>query len=184
MQKNIGYSLVLLCSLFLFGACSSAKNKYSSEELEDFHNLVESKNFRIESSQAYPLPTVALNSLSNAGLFIPGDNASRISLQGNSNFLEVSGDSISAQLPYYGERRISSDYNARGAGIEITDVLKDYTISFNEKKNNYQLSFIAKQKIETYQITIEIFPNKSVFMNVNSSHRNNIAYRGAIAALE
>ena len=183
MKRKIA-CLVLICSIIFLNACATSKVKYTTAELDALHNLVASNSFRIESDYAYPLATAALNSLSNAGLFLPGDTASRINLQGKSNFLTISGDSIQAQLPYYGELRIARSYGNSDVGITIENLLKEYDTEFNEKKNSYKLRFKANQDVENYQISIDIYPNNKTYININSTHRSTIAYLGNIVPVE
>lgn len=174
-----------ICGLFfLIASCSSSKQVYSDKEMESLHTLVKSRSFEIRSNWTYPLPSNSLNSIANAGLFPPGNNANQISLIGNTNFLRIKGDSIKAQLPYYGERQISSNYGGTDTGILLDGLVKDLTLDFNENKNRYELRFQANQDIENYQIAINIFANKQASININSTHRTNIAYRGDIKVVE
>jgi hypothetical protein len=62
--------------------------------------------------------------------------------------------------------------------------MKDLTVDFNEKKERYELRFQANQDTETYQVTINIFSNRQASMSINSTHRNNIAYRGAVNSVK
>ncbi|MFD2585587.1 DUF4251 domain-containing protein [Croceitalea marina] len=184
MKTKVFFYLTICSLFFLIASCSSSKQVYSDKEMESLHTLVKSKSFEIQSDWAYPLPSNSLNSLANAGLFLPGNNANQISLIGNANFLRIKGDSIKAQLPYYGERQISSNYGSTDTGIVLDGLVEDLTMDFNEKKNRYELRFQANQAIENYQIAINIFSNKQASININSTHRTNIAYRGDIKVVE
>ena len=146
--------------------------------------MVATKNFEIVADWAFPLASNSLNSLSNAGFFPPGSSANRISLIGNANYLRIKGDSIKAQLPYYGERRIGGGYNNNDVGIVLDGLVEDLSLSYNEKKKRYEMRFSTNEKTENYQITIHIFPKNQSYLNISSSHRNNIAYRGGINTLE
>ena len=53
---------------------------------------------------------------------------------GTNNFLEVKGDSVSADLPYYGERQIAGSYNNRDVGVQFEGLAKDFELSYNDKK--------------------------------------------------
>jgi len=165
-------------------SCSSAKNNYTNEDLESIKELVFSKHFSVTSEWAYPQASSSLNSVVNAGLLPPGNSANQISLVGNSNYLTIKGDSIQAQLPYFGERQLAATYGSQNAGIILDGIISDLTIQYNEKKNSHELRFQANQETETYQINMSIFPNKYTYMNINSTHRNTIAYRGEVKLLE
>lgn len=182
MIRKIRY--LLLCSIVFLTACATTKTTYSEEEIDALHNLVASNSFKIVSDQAYPLATASLNKLSNIGLLIPGDNASRISLRNRYNFLSISGDSISAELPYYGEQRLSRTYGSFDKGIALNTLLDEYNAVYNEKENYYELRFNADQDVENYKIRIDIFANNQTYINITSTHRTTIAYRGKVVPSE
>ncbi|WP_350288461.1 DUF4251 domain-containing protein [uncultured Croceitalea sp.] len=184
-RKTIYFLVLTILTSALFLSCKSSSSvAYSESEISELHKLIEGKKIEIESNWAYPMPSTALNSLSNAGLFPLGNNANQISLMGNANYLKIEGDSIKAQLPYYGERQISSNYGSTNTGISLDGLVEDLTMVFNEKRNRYELRFQASENTETYQVAINIFPNKQAQMNINSTHRDNIAYRGDVKSIE
>jgi hypothetical protein len=175
---------LFVIAISLLGSCGSSKATYTSDDINALRELVDSKSFEIESNWAYPLPTVGFNSIANAGLLPPGDNATQINLIGNPNYLRIEGDSIKASLPYYGERQISSNYGSANVGILLNGTVKDLAVAFNEKKKRYELRFQANQDTENYQVAINLFPNKQATMNINSTHRTNISYRGVVNSVE
>ena len=185
MKIKIIVSITVLCFVCILASCgSSAKINYTGEDLSALHELVDSKKIEIISDFAYPLGSTALNSLSNAGLFPPGSTSNQVSLVGNTNFLKIKGDSIKANLPYYGERRIGGGYNTSGTGIILDGLIEDLESKYNEKRQRYEIRFNTSHYTETYQITLHIFPNKKTYLNMNSTHRSTIAYRGDIAPIE
>ncbi|GMN08896.1 hypothetical protein MTsPCn9_06480 [Croceitalea sp. MTPC9] len=183
-KKTYHFVLAIIISILLLSCASSSKTTYSEQNIDELHSLVEGKKFEIESTWAYPLASFGLNNLYNAGLFPIGSNSNQINLIGNPNFLKIEGDSIKAHLPYFGDRQLSANYNSQDIGIELDGLMEDLKVDFNEKKKRYELRFQASHDIETYQVAINIFPNKQTQMNINSTHRTNIAYRGDIKAVE
>lgn len=185
IMKTNQNTLIIIITLIIFSSCSSSKNvPLTPEQKIKLDQLVEDKNFEINSNWAYPLPSTALNSVANSGLLAPGNTANRINLIGNTNFLIIKGDSIKAQLPYYGERRIVTNYNSNNVGIALNGLLKEWKAEFHEQKKLYSLRFQANQGTENYDIRITIFPNKKTDINVNSTHRNNISYSGTVKSLD
>jgi hypothetical protein len=181
---KINILALFVIALSFLVSCGTSKVNYTSDDMNALRELVDSKSFEIESDWAYPLPSIGLNSIANAGLLPPGNNATQINLIGNANYLRIEGDSIKAQLPYYGERQIASNYGSTNTGILLNGLMKDLTVDFNEKKERYELRFQANQDTETYQVTINIFSNRQASMSINSTHRNNIAYRGAVNSVK
>lgn len=181
-KKNILITIITL--LVLWSCGSSKKTSLTTEQENQLHQFIAGKNFEINSDWAYPLPSTALNSIANSGLLAPGNTVNRISLIGNTNFLIIKGDSIKAQLPYYGERRIVTSYNSNNVGIELNGILKGWKTEFDEKKEHYTLHFQVNQNAENYDFNITIFPNRRTDINVNSTHRNNISYSGNVKSLD
>lgn len=177
-------------SLFIaitFALCSCSGTKTVSEQ--DKNNLVkvtellDSKHFSVEAQWAYPLTTGSLTQLANAGLLGNGNNASRINLQGNSNFLRIKNDSVHMYLPYYGERRVGGGYNSNN-GVEARNVMSNYEVKDHSKKNAKVITFNVSEKTETYNIIITTFSNKSTNIVVNSNQRASIRYNGELDILE
>lgn len=176
-MKVISKYIVLIGVLIMF-SCSSSKSKATPEQLDKFTKLVESKQFEIISDMAYPQVSSAMVSLQNSGLIAPGSNANQISLIGNVNYLRIVGDSIYAELPYFGERRMSSGYNGSDTSISIEGLLQNYSAEVNTKDNSYTISFDAKAKSELLRFNITIFPNLKTSMFLNGATRNPISYSG------
>lgn len=173
--------------IFIFGLISiiscGTSREASPEDIVVLDNIVQDKYFEIKAQWAMPLATNALNQLANAGVFRPGDNASQINIQGNSNYLKFEGDSVFADLPYFGERQIGGGYN-RNSGIEFKGLPKDLEISNGNKRNQYIIAFNINDETENYQVSLILYPNLNAIINVNSSQRNSISYRGNLKKLE
>jgi hypothetical protein len=91
----------------------------------------------------------------------------------------VASDTVSAELSYYGERQMGGGYNSKG-GIEFKGVPKNYEVSKNAKKNYYTLRFSISEKSENYQIWLNLFPDLSGTLSINSSQRHPITYYGTL----
>lgn len=180
MKKGI---LVFLIGMVLANCGSSSKTISSDGNSADLEQLISSKSFEIQMDWATPMASASLNSIANAGLLNQGNNASRISLIGNANFLKVKGDTVSAFLPYYGERQMGGGYNNDGSGIKFEGVPRNYKVSKNDKHNRHEIHFDINEKSESFNVVVTLFPNMSSSVNISSSQRSPIGYQGKVKAL-
>ncbi len=176
-MKHIHYSLVFL--LIIMVSCVSSKSNATLEDTVALSSLLKKRNFSIESDWAYPRNTMAMQQVLNSGLLQPGNSTGAINLIGNSNFLTISGDSISSYLPYYGERQMQVDYGGGDSAIQFEGVLEDYEVVKN-KNGSYSISFIATSKSERFNTNITIFPSLRSDIFLNSPSRFPIRYSGAL----
>lgn len=164
--------------LLVVFSCSSSKAKASPEQLLKLETIVNTKNYKIDSDLAFPQVTSAMNSLQNSGLIAPGSNVSRIDLIGNENYVKIIGDSIFAELPYFGERQFNVAYNGKDSSISIKNVVTNYNVHKNSKNNGYDITFEANNDRENFRFKIIVFPNLSTDMIVYGSTRFSIRYTG------
>lgn len=179
-------SLILRLVLVILGPVSlvscGLSREVSAEDLSRLDSIVEQRYFEIEAQFARPLATNALNQLDNAGLFRPGDNASQINLQGTSNYFRFEGDTVSSNLPYYGERQFGGGYGT-ASGVDFKGVPSDLKIAKDDDKHLYTIKFDIRQESENYQVTLTLYPSLKAFINVNSSQRFPISYDGTLKML-
>lgn len=175
--------LFLLVSVILTGCSSTSKVTYSSEEIATFKDFINNKSFEFIANTANPIPSSGMNAIANTGLLPNGSTISNISLQGNNNYLKFEGDTISASLPYYGERQSGGGYN-NDAGILLNGVPSRYEQEFIPEKNEMRIIFTISENVEVYRITMNLFPNNKATIVVNSSQRFSIRYLGEIYPLE
>ncbi|MBU2951097.1 DUF4251 domain-containing protein [Tamlana agarivorans] len=176
MKKTIFKALSCFFILTVM-ACGSSKTPVSQAEADNLEALIKKKNFRIESDWAYPTASMAMQKASR--LLGPGNNPSSINLAGNSNFLKISGDSITSDLPYYGERSGGGTYGGTDSSIKFKGLMKNYKL---EQKNNsnYEISFQAKSNSENFQVRINVFPNLKSDMTLSGNTRSVIRYSGKL----
>ncbi len=173
--------------LILCGACISCTvSKNTAEttiQMEALDRLVVSKAFQIESNWANPLVTTSITSIANSGLLPPGSNVNTINLIGNSNYLRMYGDSISMNLPFFGERRLSGGYNSTEVSIAYHGKPDVIEIKKNDKKQVYEIQFSAKTDSDFHDIFITLSPNLVSNITINSNYRTTISYRGKVSKL-
>lgn len=180
------FKLIVLTLLLVYLdlSCSSSSNvSYSPEEIATFKDFINNKSYEFIASTANPMPSRGMSAIANTGLLPPGSTISNIQLQGNSNYLKVEGDTVTAFLPYYGERQSGGGYNS-DAGIIFNDVPSSYNQEYLAEKNEMQIIFTISEKAEGYRVTMNLFPNKKATVVVTSSQRFSIRYLGEIKPLE
>lgn len=174
-MKTIVYCLLILCCL----ACTSTKKvTTTTEEDKVFESISKNEPFEIESTWAQPQVTAAFSQLGN--LLPSGSTVGNINLIGNTNYFQIKDSIVKAFLPFYGERRQGSAYRSDKMGIEFEGVPRDYKTNIG-KKNSYEIRFTIKDKnysSESYMVYVQVFPNLSGSINVLSSHRSGIRFRG------
>ncbi|SDB37669.1 protein of unknown function [Flavobacteriaceae bacterium MAR_2010_188] len=180
------YSWIFLSFLLVcFTSCKSKVDSLASQtEITALKNVVDSKNYEIVSDVAYPRATSAMMNIQNSGLFGMGNTANRISLIGNSNFLKVNGDSISSQLPYFGERQMAASYDPDDIGINLKGVLEDYSAEWNERKQMYLVNFKARSNREFFDVYINFYPNMTCRMTITGNTRFPIGYSGNLQKID
>ncbi|RPD97950.1 DUF4251 domain-containing protein [Aureibaculum marinum] len=175
-MRTVYFYLMLM--LGLLSSCASTK----SVNTDQIKNIVEKQYFNIESDIAQPSASVGMANLQNSGLLGIGNSASNINLIGNSNFLEVKGDSITSYLPYYGERYSNVGYGSDNGGIELEGDVKNYVVVWNDKKQHYTITFQAKSKNsnELFDARLVLYPNLKSYLTLSSPSRTSITYIGKV----
>lgn len=169
-----------LMLLFVFTALLGCKSsKMAIDDTHPIHALVSSKNFAFTAKSANPMVTQSLNAVANSGLIAPGSTISRIDLSGNNSYLKVFGDSVSANLPYYGERQFGGGYGS-ATGVEFKGEPDNYLQEFDTDKQKYTISFQITDKSDRYTILMDVYPSQSSTVYVTMANRNAIQYDGSI----
>jgi hypothetical protein len=169
--------IIIILALLISVSCKSSKSTTTQAEIDNLNTIVSNNHYRIESDWAYPQVTAAVQQVMNSGLLPPGSSGSGVSLIGNSNFIEIKGDSISSYLPYFGERQMQVGYNTNDSAIQFDGIMEDYKV-VKGKKDAYDISFSAMSKSEKFNVNITIFPNLSTNVTLNSGSRLGIRYSG------
>ena len=147
---------------------------------------IQNRDLQLFMEWANPLNTTALNAVMNSGLLPPGNSGSQINLIGNGNYFKMEGDTLSAYLPYFGERRMGGGYG-RNTQIEFKDVPVNLEIKRNETKERFEISFTISdhnRPTENYQVRTEVYPNGRSAITINSSDRTVISYTGRVEAIK
>ena len=181
MKKTTILSAIIL----IFISCGSSDLKSTREMNKILDEMMADRAFQIASSWAQPQVTLAMQQLSNAGLFPTGSTVGNIDISSTSNYLKMENDSVKAELPFYGERQFGGGYN-NNEGIAFEGIPNDLQIE-KAKKDAYDIRFNIRDKnssAESYQVYIKLFPNLTSTITVNSNQRYSIQYRGKVNPLE
>lgn len=165
-------------------SCGTNKNHTFESDVNKLKSVMESRLFEFRAEWANPMASQGLYAISNAGLLPPGSNVGAIQITGTNNFLKIQGDTITANLPYFGERRLGGGGYGDNTGIEFNGVPNAYNQAYNPEKNRLEISFEIADKTEDYDVRLTIFPNKNAGLSVNSNQRNSIRYTGAVVPMK
>ncbi|MCB0484689.1 MAG: DUF4251 domain-containing protein [Flavobacteriaceae bacterium] len=182
MMKTIAVFLMVVA---VFAGCTATK-KLTDDQREALMSWGTETPFEIVSHRAMPMPTTAFIAVVNSGILSPDNSAGNINLVGNANFFRMKGDTINAYLPFFGERRFGGNYGSNDLAIEFDGIPEKKDITFNEKNQALEMRFSIDQKNdnEQYTILVTIFSGNTTDIQVLSSERSSISYRGNIKPLE
>lgn len=183
MKTVLKYTAIYLALVVLISCGASNKIVKPSAQSKALDEMVVSKQFKFDAEWARPIATSSLNSIANSGILPPGNNASQINIAGNGSYFKMEGDSVSADLPYFGERQMGGGYGS-DTGIKFEGVPDDLTIVKDETKQRYDIRFQIKKKSEVYRVQVELFSNLNGTMSVNSSQRFAIRFDGKVSAVK
>ena len=171
--------------ILLLGCGASSKTAQVSEaDKLALQDLVENGRLEFTAEWARPLLTNSMTSIANSGLLAPGNTAGRINLMGTAAYLRVVGDSVSAYLPYYGERNMVTGYGNTNNAIQFNGSANDLELVEDPKTHGYSLNFSVDNDTESYTVFAKIFPGMGGTININSTHRQTITYTGEVSALD
>ncbi|MFS4456950.1 DUF4251 domain-containing protein [Maribacter sp. 2304DJ31-5] len=178
----MGRKILWINILFILSiSCGTKRTVIGNNKILDA--LIESNSFEITVTKVQPLVTNALNQIASSGLIPLGSTINQINLNGASNFIRIVGDSISANLPYYGERQMGGGYN-QNAGIQFNGRPKNLEILKDRVKQDYTITFRIRNTSESYNVNAIIHSNLSSSITITSSHRSVIRYTGYVTNYE
>lgn len=168
-------------SLLLGAGCASGpRTQASPAELAALDHAISDGEFEILATWAQPMASQGLNSIANAGLLPPGSSAGRIDIEGTGGFLKMAGDSVIADLPFFGERHMGGGYATQGGGIKFAGIPENYSMGPVKKGDGYTMQFNIREGQETYRVLAHIFASRYASINIASSHRSTIWYQGRL----
>jgi len=157
---------VLLLSLLML-SCGSQLNSVQKAEKDvqfnEINELVSSGNFDFSAYRA------------------TATKLGPVELTTNPNFLKFKNDSVTADLPFFGERYTGTGYGSgANGGIEFSGKAENLTIESDDHKKKIEINFSISNKQERFDVVVHVFSNHTTTVDVNSSQRSYISYRGVI----
>lgn len=152
--------LVVCLGAVTLSAQNSRKNKKKEKE-EAVRELIQSDNYKVDVSMAYPLRgrSIVLTSPYS---------------------LEVRNDSVLSWLPFYG-RAYSIPYGG-GEGLTFKAPIDEYDVSYH-KKGRIQVKMRAKTQEDTFDFMLNVSLSGSADVNVTMRNRESISYSGEVDLL-
>lgn len=182
------YFVSLTC---LFLSCKSneiAKGEAKARDMAILEKLHSQNNYRIAVEVVYPFTSAATARVTSLLLTNTGDTANRIDLSGDGNFIQIENDTVIGYLPFFGESRINAGkYGGSSLSIQFKQPLKDLKKQINYSKGKLELEFTAHQEdneSEKYDINLEIYPNKSVDINITPTYKTFTRYSGTLVPFD
>ena len=174
-------TLLIFTGLFmalLVLACGPSKRIVApTAQSQRLDSLVEAQRLQIAMQWAQPLLTNSMAQVLNSGLLPPGSNVSRIDLQGTGYTMTMEGDTVSAVLPYFGERQRGGGYGT-SEGITFKGVARELLMEKDERRQSHQINYNISEKGEAFQVWLTLLPNGRATARINSTDRFSIGYEG------
>ncbi|MGB5236896.1 MAG: DUF4251 domain-containing protein [Flavobacteriaceae bacterium] len=163
------FSLMLLSVSAQEQISKAEKKKLKQEKAE----LEYQKTKDIVESDAYTFVALQAAPLGGGQFFV---NTIR-------NYINVNEGEADLYLPYFGVVRAPNGYSPE-AGIKFKGELENYTISFDDEKQEIVVSFEIQRGHERHEFNFNMYKAGAASLVVASSRRNSIAYNGLITELE
>ncbi|MCG2461035.1 DUF4251 domain-containing protein [Flavobacteriaceae bacterium F89] len=106
-----------------------------------------------------------------------------ISLTTNPNFVKINDGMADGYMPFFGRRYSGGGYGDGGA-IEFKGEMKNYRVKNNDKKRRVVISFSAKGKSQTYDVSISTSGSGWASMTIKGSDSSTISYNGKVSELK
>lgn len=155
--------IFLMTGLLVFAGIVSGQNENrqskSAATAAKVKKTVESGRYQLDVDQAQPMN----------GRFIALTSKYTLNLQ---------KDSSTAFLPYFG-RAYRAPFNSDG-GIKFSEPVKELKMLFNDKKQEFNVSFTVQTTEDTYRFFISIWTNGTARINVTGNNRQPIYFTGEI----
>lgn len=152
------YYVILLMSVVIAGiGCASTKSVGTEEEQLALKQLIESGEYKIEATMAYP----------RRGRSVPLTSSYSV---------EIKNDSVFSYLPFYG-RAYTIPYGG-GNGLNFNAPVQDYSVKYN--KGAAEIKFNAQTSEDLYRYTLNVYPDGTSNIDVVMQQRESMRYSGRL----
>jgi hypothetical protein len=159
MKKLVFGGFAAILSLLAFHACGSAQTAAEKEkQTAEVRNALEMKNFIFKASYAYPTGyrSIYLSSYYD---------------------VEVSPDTVKANLPYYG-RAYSAPVDLREGGYRFTSTDFVYRADRGRKTGNWKVEITIHDLNRPVTFLFDIWENGAAGLSVSDTDRQSISFQG------
>ncbi len=155
------FSLTLIAIVLFLAACSPKTSGQRNEDVSgQISEMIESRDYTFKATSAIPARgrTIQLNSAYYD--------------------LRIKGDTVVAELPYFG-RAYTAPIGQTDGGIRFTST--DFTYNQNIKSNGvYEIEIIPKDKKDVQRMFLSVSKSGYGNLYVNSNNRESISFNGRI----
>lgn len=176
--KRLGFRVVFLTSLLLLTNCGSGSIILSASEKARLHQILEWNSWEFNANYAFPQISNAYARGAGVLMGRAGGALSQVNLTGDGYMLQLTNDSVTSYLPYFGEWDNFYDAGAAGA-IELNAAVGDFQKEI--RKNRVRITFEARRKVERFNITLEIDAHGKGRLLILSGQRDAIRYEGMVS---
>lgn len=152
----------LIIAVLTLASCATAdkaaRDQRRRDRAEKVAGAIESGRYRVGVRTAYPARGGAVQ--------VTGDYG-----------LEVSGDSVTVYLPYFG-RGFTLPYGG-GRGLNFKAAMAEYKV-MRVKRDRTRVDFLTGNDEDIYRFTVDIFDNGQVTVDVQPQQRSRISYGGEL----
>ncbi|MFD1294951.1 DUF4251 domain-containing protein [Lutibacter holmesii] len=162
--------LILLLSFMVQPTFSQSKKELKAEKKqEDYLKIKELIN-----SKQYEF----------TGEWATSSKGKRINLMSNPTYMKIDNTTGDGFFPFFGTSFSGSGYGLGSGGIEFKNELKEYEVTFNDKKQTATIKFKVDGENDNYDVTTKVFAEGNTTIIINSNNRSVMNYSGKTKALE
>jgi len=92
--------------------------------------------------------------------------------------MKIDNTTADGFFPFFGTGYSGAAYSSGGGGIEFKNELENYTVTFNDKKQEISIRFKVKGENDNYDVSARVFPGGSTSITINSNNRSTMNYSG------
>jgi hypothetical protein len=164
-MKKIFFVIILLAfALQSIQAQESRRERRSireKEKAEEISKLIDQRNLRFVAQFAHPMAGGSIHLTSEYTL-------------------DISGDTVSAWLPFYG-RAYSVEYGGRDGGIKFNE--QAFSTEWKSEKKGTRAIMEVKAPRDVYRLNLQITAAGYATLDVSSNNRQSIRFSGIVTKL-
>lgn len=180
------FSILLLLFLTACGSQVNTSKVSKEEQQEKTQEIIKGNSFRIEMDRAFPQNSSSFTQVfQKLNLSAGGNSVSSINISGNSDYIQIKEDTVSGNLPFFGERYSGSNLNPNERGINFEGIPRSFKSHTEQGITKISFGINAKShRVENYKVGIKIYDNGKADIVITSTQRSSMEYRGRVKELD